>query len=138
MSKSDAGNSAPAIDALDSLPLRERQVLELVYGLQEATATQIQQALDVELSNSAIRAMLTRLEEKGVLRHRIDGQRYLYQAVVPKQEVRVSVLKRLVGTFFDNSPASAASALLGMSGKLSSDELDQLEAMIAKARAEGR
>ena len=138
MSKSDAGNSAPAIDALDSLPLRERQVLELVYGLQEATATQIQQALDVELSNSAIRAMLTRLEEKGVLRHRIDGQRYLYQAVVPKQEVRVSVLKRLVGTFFDNSPVSAASALLGMSGKLSSDELDQLEAMIAKARAEGR
>jgi predicted transcriptional regulator len=138
MSKLDDSSGARAIDALDSLPLRERQVLELVYGLQEATATQIQQGLDVELSNSAIRAMLTRLEEKGVLRHRIDGQRYLYQAVVPKREVRVSVLKRLVGTFFDNSPVSAASALLGMSGKLSSDELDQLEAMIAKAREEGR
>jgi hypothetical protein len=57
---------------------------------------------------------------------------------VPKQEVRTSALKRLVGTFFDDSPASAASALLGMSGKLSNEELDQLEAMIAKAREDGR
>lgn len=138
MSKSQQRIDTEAIEALDSLPLRERQVVELVYSLQEATATQIQQGLEVELSNSAIRAMLARLEEKGVLQHRIDGQRFLYQPVVPKQQVRVSVLKRLVGTFFDNSPASAASALLGMSGKLSSEELDQLEAMIAKAREEGR
>jgi predicted transcriptional regulator len=138
MSTPTQATDAPGIDALDGLPLRERQVIDLVYSLQEATATQIQQGLDVELSNSAIRAMLTRLEEKGVLQHRVDGQRYLYRAVVPKQQVRASVLKRLVGTFFDNSAASAATALLGMSDKLSSDELDQLEAMIAKARREGR
>ena len=123
---------------LDELPLRERQVVDAVYSLQEATATQIQAALEVALTNSAIRAMLARLEEKGILRHRVDGQRYLYSAVVPKQKVRDSALKRLVGTFFDNSTASAATALLGMSDKLSSDELDALEAMIAKARKEGR
>jgi predicted transcriptional regulator len=138
MSTSQESKNAQAIEMLDGLPLRERQVVDLVYSLQEATATQIQQGLGVELSNSAIRAMLARLEEKGVLRHRIDGQRYLYQAVVAKQEVRVSALRRLVGTFFDNSTTSAASALLGMSGKLSADDLDQLEAMIAKARQEGR
>ncbi|UUZ50847.1 BlaI/MecI/CopY family transcriptional regulator [Massilia sp. B-10] len=61
-----------------------------------------------------------------MLRHRVDGQRYLYSAVVPKQKVRESALKRLVGTFFDNSTASAATALLGMSGKLSAEELDAL------------
>jgi predicted transcriptional regulator len=138
MSTSQESKNAQVIETLDGLPLRERQVVDLVYSLQEATATQIQQGLGVELSNSAIRAMLARLEEKGVLRHRIDGQRYLYQAVVAKQEVRVSALRRLVGTFFDNSTTSAASALLGMSGKLSADDLDQLEAMIAKARQEGR
>jgi predicted transcriptional regulator len=138
MSTPQESMNAQAIETLDGLPLRERQVVDLVYSLQEATATQIQQGLGVELSNSAIRAMLARLEEKGVLRHRIDGQRYLYQAVVAKQEVRVSALRRLVGTFFDNSTTSAASALLGMSGKLSADDLDQLEAMIAKARQEGR
>jgi predicted transcriptional regulator len=138
MSTSKENTDAQGVDALDGLPLRERQVIDVVYSLQEATATQIQQGLDVELSNSAIRAMLARLEEKGVLQHRVDGQRYLYSAVVPKQQVRASALKRLVGTFFDNSAASAATALLGMSDKLSSTDLDQLEAMIAKARKEGR
>lgn len=130
--------AAPAALTLDDLPLRERQVVEVVYSLQEATATQIQDVLEVELTNSAIRAMLVRLGEKGILQHRVDGQRYLYSAVVPKQKVRESALKRLVGTFFDNSSASAATALLGMSNKLSSEELDALEAMIAKARSEGR
>lgn len=135
MKKND---SKAAALTLDELPLRERQVVELVYSLQEATASQIQQGLEVELTNSAIRAMLVRLEEKGILRHRVDGQRYLYSAVAPKQKVRDSALKRLVGTFFDNSTASAATALLGMSDNLSSEELDALEAMIAKARKEGR
>jgi hypothetical protein len=36
--------------------------------------------------------------------------------------------------FFNGSPASAASALLGMSDRLKDDELSQLEQMIAKAR----
>jgi len=127
----------PAI-GLEALAPRERQVVESVYKLSEATAAQIQESIGPELSNSAVRAMLTRLESKGVLCHRVDGQRYLYSAVVPQQQVRESALKKLVGTFFNNSTASAATALLGMSDKLSSKELDDIEAMIAKARKEGR
>nr|WP_315218340.1 BlaI/MecI/CopY family transcriptional regulator [uncultured Duganella sp.] len=132
--------SAPAQDGpgLEALAPRERQVVECVYRLQEATATQIQEGLGPDLSNSAVRAMLVRLESKGVLRHRADGQRYLYSAVVPQQQVRESALKKLVGTFFNNSSASAATALLGMSDQLSAQELDDLEAMIAKVRKEGR
>lgn len=124
--------------ALDELPLRERQVVDAVYALQEATATQIQGVLEVELSNSAIRAMLARLEEKGVLQHRVDGQRYLYRPVVPKTEARASALKRLIGTFFNDSPASAATALLGMAEQLSEQELAQLDAMLDKARKDRR
>ncbi|WP_077408561.1 BlaI/MecI/CopY family transcriptional regulator [Janthinobacterium sp. LM6] len=123
---------------LEDLAPRERQVVECVYRLQEATASQIQEALGPDLSNSAVRAMLARLETKGVLQHRVDGQRYLYSAVAPQAQVRESALKKLVGTFFNNSKASAATALLGMSGELSAKELDDLEAMIAKARQEGR
>jgi predicted transcriptional regulator len=138
MKKTETSKPGTPSPTLDELPLRERQVVEAIYSLQEATATQIQAALEVALTNSAIRAMLARLEEKGILQHRVDGQRYLYSAVVPKQKVRDSALKRLVGTFFDNSSASAATALLGMSDQLSSADLDALEALIAKARKEGR
>ena len=44
-------------------------------------------------------------------------------------------LSEIVRVFFNGSPAGAATALLGMSDKLSGNELDELEAMIAKARA---
>ena len=138
MKKTSASSDAPEARGLEELAPRERQVVECVYRLQEATAAQVQEGLGPDLSNSAVRAMLVRLESKGVLRHRVDGQRYLYSALVPQQQVRESALKKLVGTFFNNSSASAATALLGMSDKLSSQELDDLEAMIAKARKEGR
>jgi hypothetical protein len=45
-----------------------------------------------------------------------------------------SALSDIVRVFFNGSPASAASALLGMTSKLDTDELDELEAMIARAR----
>ncbi|MFZ6799793.1 BlaI/MecI/CopY family transcriptional regulator [Undibacterium sp. Di24W] len=123
---------------IEDLPWRERQIVEIIYRLQEATAAQIQEALEDPPSNSAIRAMLARLEDKGVLCHREEGQRYLYRAVQAKKKVANSALKKLVGIFYDNSPASAATALLGMSGKLSEQEIDQLQAIIDKAKKEGR
>lgn len=138
MKKNPVPTAAAAIRGLEDLAPRERQVVECVFLLQEATASQIQEELGPDLSNSAVRAMLARLETKGVLQHRVDGQRYLYSAVAPQAQVRESALKKLVGTFFNNSKASAATALLGMSGELSAKELDDLEAMIAKARREGR
>lgn len=138
MIKKSLPKDAAETRGLEDLAPRERQVVECVYQLQEATAAQIQEALGPYLSNSAVRAMLVRLEAKGVLQHRVDGQRYLYSAVTPQEQVRQSALQKLVGTFFNNSKASAATALLGMSGELSSKELDDLEAMIAKARKEGR
>jgi len=138
MPHTPAAHAVADAPGLEELPPRERQVVELIYQLQEATAAQILDGLGPDLSNSAVRTMLARLESKGIVQHRMEGQRYLYSAVAPKQQVRESALKKLVGTFFNNSNASAATALLGMSDKLSSQELDDLEAMIAKARKEGR
>jgi predicted transcriptional regulator len=66
---------------------------------------------------------------------RTDSERgYLYSPVVPETAARKSALSEIVRVFFNGSSAGAASALLGMSDKLSADELNDLEAMIAKAR----
>ena len=66
---------------------------------------------------------------------RADSERgFLYSPVVAESAARKSALKEVVRVFFNGSPAVAASALLGMSERLDSSELDALEAMIAKAR----
>jgi hypothetical protein len=58
----------------------------------------------------------------------------LFTPTLSDSEARKSALSDVVRTFFNGSPAGAATALLGMSDKLDAKELDELEAMIARAR----
>jgi predicted transcriptional regulator len=121
---------------LDRLPAREREVVDAVFALKEAGAEEIRQALSDPPSNSAVRAMLSRLEAKGFVRRRLEQHRYLYSPGLPEKKARESALTQVVRTFFNGSPAGAATALLGMSERLEEAELDQLEQMIARARQE--
>jgi predicted transcriptional regulator len=122
---------------LDTLPPRERQIVDLLYARGKATVAEICEGLPVTLSGSAIRAMLTRLEGKRFVRREHSERGFLYAPAVPEATAKQSVLSHVVETFFNGSPASAASALLGMSGRLDNDELDELERLIADARKVG-
>jgi predicted transcriptional regulator len=120
---------------LSKLPPRERQIVDVLYEAGPLTSAEVGEHLPDPISGSAIRAMLKRLEDKGFV-ERADSERgYLYSPVVPETAARKSALSEIVRVFFNGSAAGAASALLGMSDKLSSDELSDLEAMIAKARS---
>lgn len=120
----------------DELPRRERQLLDALYELREASAVAIRERMTNPPGDSAVRAMLARLETKGLVRHRDDGGRYLYTPVFPKKRARDAAISSLVRTFFEGSAARAASALLGLSGgKLSPDEIAEIESMIARAKA---
>ncbi|HEY7959532.1 MAG TPA: BlaI/MecI/CopY family transcriptional regulator, partial [Sphingomicrobium sp.] len=61
---------------------------------------------------------------------------FLYSPTLSDTVAKKSALSEIVRVFFNGSPASAASALLGMSDKLKDDELSELEKMIARARRE--
>ena len=119
---------------LSKLPPRERQIVDLLYQGGAMAVADICDALPVKLSGSAVRAMLKRLEDKGFVQRAESPRGFLYSPVVSDNVARKSALSDIVKTFFNGSPASAASALLGMSGKLDNQELDEIEAMIAKAR----
>jgi predicted transcriptional regulator len=121
---------------LDKLAPRERQIVDMLYVHGASTVGDICEALPVELSASAVRAMLTRLEGKGFVRRQSSDRGFLYAPAVPESAARKSALSQVVSTFFNGSPASAATALLGMSGKISESELDDLEQLIAHARKE--
>jgi BlaI family transcriptional regulator, penicillinase repressor len=121
------------------LSRRERQIMEIVYGLRSATAADVLEGMPDPPSYSAVRAMLRILEDKGHLTHRHDGPRYVYSPVVPRTAARQSALRQLVKTFFDGSATQAVAALLDMSdSRLSADEADQLATLIEKAKREGK
>ena len=119
---------------LSKLPPRERQIVDILYERGPVAVSDICEALPDQLSGSAVRAMLRRLEDKGYVT-RADSERgYLYSPAVSDTLAKKSALSEIVRVFFNGSPASAASALLGMSDRLKDDELSELEAMIARAR----
>ena len=121
---------------LNKLPPRERQIVDLLFERGEMAVADICDALPVQLSGSAVRAMLKRLEDKGFVTRSESDRGFLYAPAVSDNLAKKSALSEIVRVFFNGSPASAASALLGMSDKLQDDELSELEQMIARARKE--
>lgn len=123
---------------MEKLPRRERQVLDTLFAIGEGSVEEIRAAMSDPPSNSAVRAMLVRMEAKGSVKHRIDGQRYIYAPAIAKQSARRHALRHLVQSFFDGSAASAATALLGMAEHLDEEELQRLEDLIRAARQQPR
>jgi len=119
---------------IDSLPRREREIFEILCSATEATAADVRKAMTDPPSHSAVRTMLSRLEAKGLVRHRTVDQAYVYKSVPQASKVRESALKNMVRTFFDGSAASAATALLGLTKTLDAKELDALQRAIDEAK----
>lgn len=122
---------------LSSLPPREREIVDILYERGASTVTEIGEALPAELSGSAIRAMLKRLEAKGFVVREASDRGFLYAPSVEEKTASKSALTQVVRVFFNGSATSAAAALLGMQDKMSVGDLDELEKLIAEAR-EGR
>lgn len=126
-------------DIRAQLGSRERQIVEAVYRLGKATVAEVRAALPNPPSYSAVRAMLNLLETKGHLRHEQEGMKYVYLPVVAPKKAQKSALRHMVSTFFNDSPAAAAMALLEMSDtKISAEEKQRLTALIERAEEEGR
>ena len=121
------------------LSRRERQIMDAVFRLGEASVADVRDALPDPPSYSAVRALMRVLTKKGELAHRSDGPRYVYRPTTSREEARAGALERLLSTFFDGSPSKAMTALMDLSGDdLSDEELEELEQLVRDARRAGR
>jgi len=122
-----------------NLGKRERQLVEAVYRLGEASVAEVLAELPDPPSYSSVRAMLTILVEKKILRQRQEGKRYLYRPATSRETARRSAFHQLLRTFFSGEPTAALATLLDLSaGELTTDDLDRMKQMIEKSREENR
>ncbi len=120
----------------EKLTRREREIMQVIFALgNRAAAEEIRTRLTDPPSSSAIRAMLTRLEAKGHLKHREDGLRYVYSATTSPASASRKALKQHLSTFFGGSLGEMAAALLRQE-EWSDEELDSLQAEIQRIRKE--
>lgn len=117
------------------LTKRERQIMDVLYRLGQATAAQIMAAVPGAPGNSTIRTQLRVLERKGHVKHEEEGLRYIYVPTVPRHSARRSALRHVVDTFFDGSSAKAVAALLGgEAARVSDEELERIAELVKNAR----
>jgi predicted transcriptional regulator len=123
----------------EQLSRRERQIMDVLYARGEASAVEVHADLPDAPSKTAVRTLLRILEEKGHLRHKQQGLKYIYQPSRPRGHAGRSALRRVLHTFFEGSLEKAVAAHLGNSAsELSPDELARLADLISQARNKGR
>ncbi|HZR17912.1 MAG TPA: BlaI/MecI/CopY family transcriptional regulator [Verrucomicrobiae bacterium] len=121
------------------LSRRERQIMDILHARGAASVAEVQAALPDAPGYSAVRALLRILEEKGQVKHRVEGAKYVYLARISRQAASRSALKRVVSTFFSGSISQAVAALLqDADARLPEHELERIERLIQQARKEGR
>lgn len=120
----------------ERLTRREREIMDVLFARPEgASAEDVRERLTDPPSYSAVRTMLVRLEEKGYVRHREEGLRYIYQPTASRGAARRAALQQLVRVFFGGSPKETAALLLKQEA-WTDEELDELQREIQKVRQE--
>jgi len=120
------------------LSRRERQIMDILYKAGKASAADVRAGLPQPPSDSAVRTLLRILEDKGHIRHELDGPRYVYIPTVRRDTAKRSALKHVVNTFFDGSASQVMAALFEISPRdLGDDELARLRQLIDAAKKEG-
>src|SRR5262245_17316619 len=93
----------------EKLPRREREIMEILFASDDQlSAEDIRSRLTDPPSYSAVRAMLSRLETKGYIRHREENLRYVYSPTTRRALARRAAVQQLVRVFFGGSPGQTA------------------------------
>src|SRR3954470_17292521 len=90
-----------------ALSRRERQVMDILHRRGEATVSEIMGELPDPPTYSAVRSVLRILGEKGLIRFKEDGPRYVYFPAQSTEQTRDDVLAHVVQTYFAGSPEQA-------------------------------
>ena len=121
------------------LSRRERQIMDAVYALGEATVNQVVDSIPDPPTPMAVRRMMHILEEKDYLRRRGKGREVVYRPREAKVKAGQSALQGVLETFFSGSLEEAlATHLVARKDRMSTEERDRLVALIEQSRKEGR
>jgi predicted transcriptional regulator len=121
-----------------SLSQLEHVVMDYIWSHARATAAQVREALASRrrMKDSTVRTVLRRLEEKGYVRHQVEGRTYVYSPLEAPQSVAVRALRQIIARFCEGS---VEQLLVGMveNAVVSRRELQSLANKVAR-RSEGK
>lgn len=125
-------------DKLAALSNRERQIVDILFKREVASAREIWEDMPDAPGYSAMRSMLSRLVEKEVLTAEMRNGRLLYRGRFSRKRAQNRELQRLVDKFFGGSAKAAIIGLLGdAEGDLSAQDMDEIARLLRNKKNPG-
>lgn len=110
---------------------RERQILDILFEAEEATAAQIRDAMEDPPADATVRTLLRVLLEKEAVTYRKEGKRFVYRPRKRKSTAGKSALKRVLNVFYGGSIKDALAAhLTDPKTELDDETIAELRALI--------
>lgn len=112
-------------------------ILRVLWAEGEATASRVHEMLLPEKGRAptTIATMLSKMEEKGLVGHRVEGRQFVYRAALAEEAVRRSMVSEFVERLFLGDPGALANHLI-TECDLESDDLEKLRRLIAARQSE--
>ncbi len=118
-----------------NLSRRERQIMDIIYEMNEASASEVVQSIEDPPSRTAIRTILGILVDKGFLVFRKMGREYIYKPTSPRKIAGQSAFRRAIKTFFDGSLEEALEAhFADPKSEIAEEEMKRLMKLIKNKR----
>lgn len=115
----------------------ESNILSIVWHQGSATAEQIREGLSRRLTDSTVRTMLRRLEEKGYIAHTVEDRAFVYRPAESRQRVAGRAAKRIVDWLCEGSVETLVVGMVD-SKMLDRAELQRLAERIAAVREQDK
>jgi BlaI family transcriptional regulator, penicillinase repressor len=121
-------------DALPTLSEAQLEILNVIWKRGEATVGEVWSELTERrpIARNTVQTVIVRLEDKGWLKHRAEGNTFLYRATQPAHAVRRKMTRRLVETLFHGSTEGLLLALFEKES-LSPEEAQRMRTLIDQA-----
>lgn len=89
-------------------------LLEVLWDSEEATVSQVQEALVNKrgLAATTVATILSRLEKRGIVAHRTEGRVFVYRPLVSREQVRNTQVNALADRLFEGDVAQLVNHLL--------------------------
>ena len=112
----------------------ETEILRLVWQLGPATVQQIHAALpgNRKVAYKTVQTLLRRLEQKGYLKHKMEGKAHVFCAAVKREAVVKRTVLDFVDRLFGGDPRPLMQ-FLAEDGRIDAEDIDELRRLIDKS-----
>jgi len=116
----------------------EQLVMDVLWNRGPSTSDEVRTALSKKhfMKESTARTILKRLEDKGYVRHRVDGRTNIYSGVEHSSNVAAKAVRHIIDRFCNGSVEQLLTGLVD-GEVLNEKELADLAKKIARRRAKG-